>query len=285
MASKDKGFYSKNTLNINGIILDLSTPKIMGILNVTKDSFYDGGRYLDKKAIAEQVKKLIIEGADIIDIGGYSSRPGARHIDAETEYERLKTGLDIIRSVSSDIPVSVDTFRADIAKKCLDRGANMINDISAGELDPEMISTISGYQVPYVIMHMTGTPQNMMENVNYENLQNEMLNYFAKKLQLLTQFGIKDVIIDVGFGFSKTVSQNHEILRYLQLFEMLNAPILVGISRKSMIYKVLETSPAEALNGTSVLNAIALLNGASIVRVHDVKEAKEVNKLLNYKDN
>ncbi len=257
----------------------------MGILNVTDDSFFDGGRFLDNDAISKQAEKLITNGADIIDIGGYSSRPGARDIDADLEFERLKTGLEIVRSISETIPVSIDTFRSEVAKKCLDLGANMINDISAGELDPDMYSIIAKYQVPYIIMHMAGTPQNMMGNTRYDDILVDLLNYFAKKLELLTQIGIKDVIIDVGFGFSKTTSQNHQILHYLQLFEMLNAPILAGISRKSMIYKVLKTSPAEALNGTSVLNTIALLNGVSVVRVHDVKEAKEVIELLNYKDN
>lgn len=284
MASKDKVFYSKNTLNVNGNILDLTTPKIMGILNVTDDSFYDGGRFLDNMTITKQVEKLLFEGADIIDVGGYSSRPGASHIDEEKEFKRLSTGINIIRAISSDIPISVDTFRAKVAVKCLDLGANIINDISAGELDSQMFSIVSDYQVPYIMMHMSGTPKNMDENTGYENMLSEIQNYFIKKISQLTQFGVKDVIIDVGFGFSKTVAQNYELLNHLRLYQSLNVPILAGFSRKSMIYKVLESSPEQALNGTTVVNTIALLKGASLLRVHDVKQAKEVVTLLKYTD-
>ena len=256
----------------------------MGILNITEDSFYDGGRFLDKKGIASQAEKLIYEGADIIDIGGYSSRPGAKHIDEDVEFHRLSEGLKIVRTISKDFPVSVDTFRSVIAMKCLDLGANIINDISAGELDPQMFHIIAKYQVPYIMMHMAGTPQNMAQNTHYENLLIEIENYFIKKLRQLTQFGVKDVIIDVGFGFSKTVAQNHELLNNLKLYQSLNVPILTGISRKSMIYKVLETAPELALNGTTVLNTLALIKGAKLLRVHDVKEAKEIVKLLKYID-
>jgi dihydropteroate synthase len=284
LASKDKVFYSKNTLNVNGNILDLTTPKIMGILNVTDDSFYDGGRFLDNMTITKQVEKLLFEGADIIDVGGYSSRPGASHIDEEKEFKRLSTGINIIRAISSDIPISVDTFRAKVAVKCLDLGANIINDISAGELDSQMFSIVSDYQVPYIMMHMSGTPKNMDENTGYENMLSEIQNYFIKKISQLTQFGVKDVIIDVGFGFSKTVAQNYELLNHLRLYQSLNVPILAGFSRKSMIYKVLESSPEQALNGTTVVNTIALLKGASLLRVHDVKQAKEVVTLLKYTD-
>lgn len=282
MASKDRVFYSKNTLNINGNILDLSNPKIIGILNVTDDSFYDGGRFMDIKAITSQAEKLIREGADIIDIGGYSSRPGAKNIDKELEFTRLSAGIKIVRKISSDIPVSVDTFRSELAKKCLDLGANIINDISAGELDPKMFGVVSSYKAPYIMMHMSGTPQNMMQNTHYENVLLEIYNYFIKKGRQLTQVGIKDVIIDVGFGFSKTVAQNHELLNNLRLYQSLNVPLLAGLSRKSMIYKLLESSPEQALNGTTVLNTIALLKGARLLRVHDVIHAKEVLKLLKY---
>lgn len=282
MASKDRVFYSKNTLNINGNILDLSNPKIIGILNVTDDSFYDGGRFMDIKAITSQAEKLIREGADIIDIGGYSSRPGAKNIDKELEFTRLSAGIKIVRKISSDIPVSVDTFRSELAKKCLDLGANIINDISAGELDPKMFGVVSSYKAPYIMMHMSGTPQNMMQNTHYENVLLEIYNYFIKKGRQLTQVGIKDVIIDVGFGFSKTVAQNHELLNNLRLYQSLNVPLLAGLSRKSMIYKLLESSPEQALNGTTVLNTIALLKGARLLRVHDVIHAKEVLKLLEY---
>ena len=281
MASKDKVFYSKNTLNINGNLLDLSSPKIMGILNVTDDSFYDGGKYLKENEIFLQTEALISDGADIIDVGGYSSRPGAKHIDEELETERVLLGINIIRNISKDIPISVDTFRANVARKAIEAGAGLVNDISGGNLDKKMIQTISDYNVSYIVMHLVGTPQNMTKNVVYENILIEMINYFIKKLKKLTQFGIKDVIIDVGFGFSKTTPQNYTLLSNLECFRFLNAPLLIGISRKSMVYKVLKNSPEEALNGTSVLHAISLLKGAGIIRAHDVKEAKEVINLIN----
>ena len=281
MASKDKVFYSKNTLNINGNLLDLSSPRIMGILNVTDDSFYDGGKYLKENEIFLQAETLISDGADIIDVGGYSSRPGAKHIDEELETERVLRGINIIRNVSKDIPVSVDTFRANVARKAIEAGAGLVNDISGGNLDKKMIQTISDYNVSYIVMHLVGTPQNMTKNVVYENILIEMINYFSKKLKKLTQFGIKDVIIDVGFGFSKTTPQNYTLLSNLECFRFLNSPLLIGISRKSMVYKVLKSSPEEALNGTSALHAISLLKGASIIRAHDVKEAKEVINLIN----
>ena len=281
MASKDKVFYSKNTLNINGNLIDLSSPKIMGILNVTSDSFYDGGKFLTEKEISIHVEKMISEGVDIIDVGGYSSRPGAKDINEEEETEQVLKGIKSIKNVSGDIPISVDTFRANVARKSIDSGAGMINDISGGNLDKKMFQLISEYNVPYILMHMVGTPQNMAYNVNYNNILIEIVNYFSKKLKELTHFGIKDVIIDVGFGFSKTTLQNYVLLRHLKCLHMLNAPLLVGISRKSMIYKVLETSPEKALNGTTALHAISLLKGANILRAHDVKEAKEAVNLIN----
>lgn len=281
MASKDKAFYSKSTLSINGKVLELNEPKIMAILNITDDSFYDGGRYISEVSIRSQVENLISQGSDIIDIGGYSSRPGAMDISPALEFERLQTGIRIVRSVSTDIPISIDTFRADVAKKCLDLGANMINDISAGELDSNMFEVISAYKIPYTMMHMRGTPQNMKENTTYSNMIIEIFNFLGKKLSQLTQIGLKDVIIDVGFGFSKTIDQNYELLRNLELFGMLNAPVLVGVSRKSMIYNVLNISPEEALNGTSVLHTIAILKDVGILRVHDVNKAKEVVSLIN----
>lgn len=281
MASKDKVFYSKSTLNLNGKIMDLSSPKIMGILNVTDDSFYDGGKYQQEKEIYQQVEKLIFEGADIIDVGGYSSRPGATHIDEEIELKRVLKGIETIRAISSSIPISVDTFISKTAQKSIEAGANMINDISGGSLDKNMFNTISKYNVPYVMMHMVGTPQNMLSKVNYSNIIVEILDYFSKKKEELMQFGVKDVIIDVGFGFSKTTLQNYSLLENLNCFSILNSPVLVGISRKSMIYKILKTTPEGALNGTSVLNSVSLLKGVSILRVHDVKEAKEVIEVIN----
>lgn len=281
MASKDKAFYSKNTLNVNGNILDLSIPKIMGVLNVTDDSFYDGGKYLNAKAISLQAERLIEEGADILDIGGYSSRPGAVHIDESTEIERVKKGIKSIKDVGADLPISIDTFRSGIAREAIELGAGIINDISGGSLDTNMFQTISEYKVSYILMHMLGTPQNMTQNTSYENIIIEMVNYFSKKLKELTQFGIKDVIIDVGFGFAKTTLQNYHLLNHLKYFGILNTPLLAGISRKSMVYKVLQTEPDQALNGTTALHAVALLKGAKILRVHDVKEAKEVIGLIN----
>lgn len=281
MASKDKVFYSKNTLNVNGKIVDLSSPKIMGILNVTNDSFYDGGRFLNIKGMTFHVEKMLADGADMIDVGGYSSRPGAKHIPESIELERVLAGIKSIKTVSEEIPISVDTFRATIAEKSIEAGAGMINDISGGNLDRKMFQTISKYNVSYILMHMVGNPQNMSKNVTYHNIMIDMVNFFSKKQKELTQIGIKDVIIDVGFGFSKTTLQNYTLLNQLKYFKILNLPLLAGISRKSMIYKILKTNPEKALNGTSILNSVALLKGASILRVHDVKEAKEVIDLIN----
>ncbi|MCG8307980.1 MAG: dihydropteroate synthase [Cytophagales bacterium] len=281
MAAKDKVFYPKNTLNINGNLIDLSSPKIMGILNVTDDSFYDGGKFLTQKQISRQAEKILEDGADMIDIGGYSSRPGADNISKELETKRVLLGIKSIREVSENTVVSVDTFRSEIAKRAIEAGAGMVNDISGGSLDKKMFQTISHYNVSYILMHMVGTPQNMALNTHYDDMPSDLLNYFIKKLKELTLFGIKDVIIDVGFGFSKTTLQNYQLLSYLEFFRILNIPILVGISRKSMIYKILKINPEDALNGTSVLNSVSLLKGAHILRVHDVKEAKEVINLVS----
>jgi len=282
LASKDKAFYSKKTLKVNGKVIDLSISKIMGILNITDDSFFDGGRYINEKSISIQAEKMIKEGADIIDIGGYSSRPGAQNIDEKMEFERVKTGIKAVQDVSKLIPLSIDTFRSGIAKKSLDLGASIINDISAGELDKKMFGVIAEYKAPYIMMHMKGSPKNMMNNIKYADLLDDLINYFVKKLKELTQIGIKDVIIDVGFGFSKTIDQNYDLLNSLELFKILNAPILAGISRKSMIYKILKTSPDGAINGTTVLNTVVALKGADILRVHDVKEAREIIDLIKY---
>ena len=230
--------------------------------------------------ISKQAERLIANGADIIDIGGYSSRPGAKDIYGQLETERVLKGIRSVRAISESIPISVDTFRAKVAQEAIDAGASIVNDISGGSLDSDMFQTISENNVSYIMMHMVGNPQNMVQNVQYDDMLTEMLNYFAKKLHELTHFGVKDVIIDVGFGFSKTTDQNYDLLSSLNLFQMLQAPILVGISRKSMIYKILESGPETALNGTTALHAIALIKGAKILRVHDVKEAKEVIDLV-----
>ncbi len=252
----------------------------MGILNVTPDSFFDGGKYTNEKNLRERVETLEAEGADIIDIGGYSSRPGAVHIDEQTERERVLAGLTLIRKSDCKIPVSVDTFRASIAEVALDHGASMINDISAGTMDASMAQVVAKYQVPYVMMHMKGSPQTMAQNTAYENILTDIVDYFAKKVQRLTQLGIKDVIIDVGFGFSKNTEQNYLLMENLSYFRALHLPILVGISRKSMIYKVLQSSASDSLTGTIAMNTMALIRGADILRVHDVKEAKEVITLF-----
>lgn len=271
----------KPTLNLNGRIMDLSTPRVMGILNVTPDSFYSLSRKQNDQEIISRIEEIVREGGDIIDIGAYSSRSDATHISQEEEMERLKKGLALIREVAPHMPVSVDTFRAEIARICVEEyGAALINDISAGEMDADMFDTISRLKVPYIMMHMQGTPQNMQQAPHYDHLMQEILEYFSKKKAQLQAAGLKDIIIDPGFGFGKTVQHNYELLHHMDDLHILECPILVGVSRKSMIYKVLNTDPQQALNGTSVLHTIALLKGAHILRVHDVKECTEVIKLI-----
>lgn len=271
----------KPTLNLNGRIMDLSTPRILGILNVTPDSFYAASRKQNDREIADRIEEIVREGGDIIDIGAYSSRPDATHIPAEEELERLRHGLELIRQVAPQMPVSVDTFRADVARICVEEyGAALINDISAGEMDPKMFDTVSLLKVPYIMMHMQGTPQNMQHAPHYEHIVQEELEYFSKKKARLAAAGVKDIIIDPGFGFGKTVAHNYELLHHLKDLHLLGSPILVGVSRKSMIYKVLDTDPQQALNGTTVLHTIALLQGAQLLRVHDVKACAEVIKLI-----
>lgn len=269
------------TLNLNGQLLDLSTPRVMGILNVTPDSFYSSSRKQSEQEIISRIEEIVQEGGDFIDVGAYSSRPDATHISQEEEMERLKKGLTLIQKVAPHIPVSVDTFRAEIARICVEEyGAALINDISAGEMDANMFDTISRLKVPYIMMHMQGTPQNMQQAPHYDHLIQEILVYFSKKKAQLQAAGLKDIIIDPGFGFGKTVQHNYELLHHMDDLHILECPILVGLSRKSMIYKVLNTDPQQALNGTSVLHTIALLKGAHILRVHDVKECTEVIKLI-----
>ncbi|PLX22836.1 MAG: dihydropteroate synthase [Marinilabiliales bacterium] len=288
MQAKDTFFSRKLTINCGGELFDLSEPKVMGILNVTSDSFFDGGKYNSQNQILSQVNKMISEGCDIIDIGAYSSRPGALNISANDEINRLLPVLEIIRNDFPDIIISVDTFRSQVAKKVIqDYKVDIINDISAGELDEKMFELIAELNVPYIMMHMQGTPQNMQKNPNYVNVVKEVMDYFSSKLQKLKLLGATDVILDPGFGFGKTLDHNYQLLKYLEDFKIFDLPILAGVSRKSMINKVLEINPEEALNGTSVLHTLALLGGANILRVHDVKEAKEtiqlVGKFLNAK--
>ncbi|MEB3344825.1 dihydropteroate synthase [Aquimarina gracilis] len=269
------------TINCKGSLIDLSTPKAMGILNVTPDSFYDGGQYKDEYQILSQTEKMLTEGATFIDIGAYSSRPGADHISEEEEKKRILPIITLLLKKFPEILVSVDTFRSEIAKRSIEAGAALINDISAGNLDKNMISTVGELKIPYIMMHMKGTPQTMKSMDQYEDLINEINLYFSKKVAQARQHGINDIIIDPGFGFAKNVTQNFELLKNLELLHIHNLPILAGLSRKSMIYKTLNTEPAQALNGTTSLNTIALLKGTSILRVHDVKEAIECITLIN----
>ena len=267
------------TINCKGQIIDLSTPKIMGILNITPNSFYDGGKYsLENNAIA-QVEKMLKEGATFIDIGAYSSKPNAELVSEEEELNRIIPVVKAILNKFPDALLSIDTFRSTVAQECINNGAALINDISAGSLDEKMMEVIASNNVPYIMMHLSGTPQTMQVQTNYEHIINEILTYFSDKVNKARSLGINDLIIDPGFGFAKTTDQNYEILSNLELFKMLELPILAGISRKSMIYKTLETSPEEALNGTTVLNTVAITKGATIIRVHDVKEAMECVKL------
>lgn len=259
----------------------LDTPKVMGILNVTPDSFFDGGRYNDEAQLLSRAEKMLKEGADIIDVGGYSSRPGAEDVSEGEEITRVVNAVDIILKEYPDTLISVDTFRSKVAREAVMHGAALINDISAGTLDTQMFATVADLGVPYILMHMRGNPKTMNKLTQYDNLLLEMVTFLQEKVSNLREAGVKDIIIDPGFGFAKTIQQNYTILKNLRYFEILELPILVGISRKSTIYKSLQIEPEDALNGTTVLNTIALMNGASFLRVHDVKEAVEVRKLYN----
>lgn len=273
------------TLNCNGKLIDLTSPKVMGILNVTPNSFYDGGKHVEEKVILTQVEKMLLEGATFIDVGGYSSKPNAVEVSEEQELQRI---LPVVQNISKEFPntvISIDTFRSKVAQAAVENGAAIINDISAGNLDVKMMETVAQLQVPYIMMHMKGTPQTMQSLTQYENIVKEMLFYFSEKIALARSFGINDLILDPGFGFAKTVDQNFEVLNKLDLFQMTELPILAGLSRKSMIYKTLDTSAEFALNGTTSLNTISLLKGAKILRVHDVKEAVECVQLFNQLNN
>ncbi|MBT4298099.1 MAG: dihydropteroate synthase [Flavobacteriaceae bacterium] len=269
-------------LNINGGVFDLSSPKIMGVLNVTPDSFYDGGVFSNEKKILAQVEKMILDGADIIDIGGFSSKPGAKTISLKEEEKRVIPIIKLINKTFNKIIISVDTFRSEIAEKSLNEGASIINDISGGDLDKNIYQISYKYKAPYIMMHMNGVPSNMQNNPKYENINHDIIKDFTSKIDSAEKKGVCDIIIDPGFGFGKTIQHNYQILNNLKLYTVLKKPILVGISRKSMIYKLLKTDPSKALNGTTSLNTIALINGANILRVHDVKEAKEVIKLYSF---
>lgn len=268
-------FNNLNAINCRGQLVDLSRPLIMGILNVTPDSFFDGGKFTEEKAIFEQVAKMIDEGATIIDIGGQSTRPGAKALSVRQEENRVLPVIASLMAKFPDLLISADTFRSTVARKAIQEGAAIINDISGGDLDPEMFHTIAEEEVPYILMHMQGVPETMQIDPSYDNVVTSVYSALLKKVSMLRSSGVADIIVDPGFGFGKTVEHNYRLLQSLQLFRNIGCPVLAGMSRKSMICKVLKVKPENALNGTTALNMIALLNGASILRVHDVKAAKE----------
>jgi dihydropteroate synthase len=282
MTAKDTFFKINTTLNVGGKLLDLTTPIVMGVLNITPDSFFKGSRTQTENEIISQAEKMLVEGADILDLGAYSSRPDAEDISIEEEEGRLLPALKAIKSKFPNAIISIDTFRASIAEKAIENGAHIINDISGGTLDDKMFETVGRLKVPYIIMHIKGTPQTMKNLNQYDDMLQEISYYFSEKITALKNAGVRDIILDVGFGFAKNIHQNFELLNKLSGLKIFELPILVGLSRKSMIWKTLKIEPEEALNGTSILNTVALLNGANILRVHDVKEAKEVINLINH---
>lgn len=277
---EDTNFPSNNHLRVKDNLFDLSKPKVMGIINCTPDSFYKKSRVQTQSEILKKVEQYLVEGVDILDIGGYSSRPGSAHISSEEEINRVLPVIKMIKNEFSASILSLDTFRSEVARVGIENGVDIINDISAWELDPNLLNVISHYKCPYILMHMKGNPQTMQMNTEYTNLFAEMMCFFSKKIQILHQNDVYDIVLDPGFGFGKTMDQNYEILQNLQNYKILEKPILVGVSRKSMIYKKLNIYPENSLNGTTALNTIALQKGASILRVHDVKEAKEIIDLL-----
>lgn len=277
--AKDTFFQKKLSLNAGGKLIDLSTPKVMGIINITPDSFFAGSRVTDTTSVLQQAKKMLADGATFLDLGAYSSRPGAVDISVEEETERL---LPAVEAIARDFPeaiMSVDTFRASIAEAAVKAGAHIINDISGGSLDADMFATVARLQVPYILMHMKGTPQTMVRQAQYDDVFAEVYDYFVKKIYHLRQLGLHDIILDPGFGFAKTAEQGYELMGCMQQFERLQLPVLAGISRKRMIYGLLGSTAEDALNGTTALNTIALTKGANILRVHDVKEAVEAVKI------
>ena len=283
--TKNKNLNTPITIDCNSKLLDLSTPAIMGILNLTNDSFYDGGQHNSRKKALLKTEKMLDDGAKIIDIGAYSSRPKAKHISLDEEWQRIEKTLQIINKKFPQAILSIDTFRSEIARRSVDNGADIINDISAGNLDQQMFDTVADLNVPYIMMHMQGTPQNMQDNPHYDCIEKEVANYFLNKVKTLQQKGLSKIIIDPGFGFGKTLEHNYQLLNNLEELHTQELPILVGISRKSMVYKVLETDAKNSLNGTTAIHTLCLSKGASILRVHDVKEAVECVKLINFAKN
>jgi dihydropteroate synthase len=279
---QNTAFSTNKTLNLGGRLMDLSQPKVMGILNVTPDSFYEGSRYATDAQILNQTEKMLSEGAAIIDVGGYSSRPGAEDVSLEEERKRAVNAVQLIVKKFPTAILSIDTFRSEVADAAIQEGALMVNDISGGELDTNMFNTVARLNVPYTLMHMRGNPRTMVKQIDYEDILKEMADYFHKKISALERLAVKDIIIDPGFGFAKTREQNFELLHNIDYFKITGKPILAGLSRKSMIWKTLSIRADEALNGTTALNTIALLKGVSILRVHDVKQAVEVTQLLSH---
>ena len=280
LKAKDTVFYRKSTLNAGGKIVSLASPVVMGILNITPDSFFDGGRYTASGAFLARAETMLQEGATILDIGGYSSRPGATNISPDEELERVIPAIKAVRQAFPHCLISIDTFRARVAEEAVNAGANIINDISGGELDADMFKTVGRLKVPYILMHMRGTPQTMNRLTEYEDVVLDLVTFFEQKTAALRALGVADIILDPGFGFAKTIDQNYEVLRRLDDLKVMGLPLLVGLSRKSMTYKMLEVPAAEALAGTIALNTIALMHGANILRVHDVKEAVQTIKLF-----
>lgn len=273
-------FSKRQTINCNGRLIDLSEPKIMGILNVSPDSFYDGGKYAEETTALHQAEKMLAEGADIIDVGGISTRPGAGHITEEEELKRVLPVLKALVKKNPEAVFSIDTCRAKVAEAAVGEGASMINDISAGAFDEKLFETVAKLKTPYILMHMQGTPATMQQNPQYDDIMREVTEFFIQKINRLNELGVKDIILDPGFGFGKTVEHNFTLLKRLADFNIFGLPVLAGISRKSMICKPLKTEPQKALNGTTALHSIALMHGADILRVHDVREAKEVVRLM-----
>ncbi len=269
------------TINCKGQLIDLATPKVMGILNVTPNSFFDGGKYKNQQEILSQVELMLAEGATFIDVGAYSSKPNADFVSVKEELARIIPVVDLILKHFPKALLSIDTFRSEVAQLTIENGAALINDIAAGSLDEQMMAVVAKHNVPYIMMHMRGTPQTMQTMTDYKDIVKEMLFYFSQKVHQARSLGINDLILDPGFGFAKTTDQNYEVLQKMELFQMLELPLLAGISRKSMVYKPLHSNASEALNGTTVLNTIALTKGSKILRVHDVKEAMECITLYN----
>lgn len=267
------------TINCKGKLISFDTPKIMGILNVTPDSFFDGGSYTERENLLKRAQTMLEQGADFIDLGGYSSRPGADFVSEAVEIERIVPAVEALLKEFPEVLISIDTFRSGVAHKAVEAGAALINDISAGLLDRQMLETVAKLKVPYIMMHMKGTPQTMQQFTDYDHLIRDVMYYFSERVLTARELGISDLILDPGFGFSKTLSQNYELLHHLQAFSVFKLPVLAGLSRKSMIYKTLNFKAEEALNGTTILNTIALTQGASLLRVHDVKEARECVQL------